>query len=313
MSLITRMKGDVKNGKTAAGVWWSQSMAAHLGLSADQIFTNLKGCYDHEEACARCKGKGQVNDQACSMCKGSGESPTYNQRWATTVSINDVIIDMAIDDPADAEIKDGLFFWDEAQGMLSTSATRGPAGNVINNVVNQCGKRGLPLVLTTHLDMMLNPTVRGLIMVDMLCIRKKMYPNTIILKIMDQRAARLAYIQGLMPPMPDNRLLKHINRIYRWYETNEVESPMSFAKSAGSTKSMDKFATRLGNMAAEQGIDLGLPQNDPKPETKADRIEAERQVRQAAIAARSREAQDEAQDEAPDLYANMPGQQNRRK
>ena len=274
MSLVTRFKGDIKQGKTLSAVYFTMKLAHWLGLGADHIFTNLRNCYDHQKRCGRCHGRGTIEGAICASCNGSGENPNHGVRWATTVDIDDVIVDLSGEDIDEQVIKNGVLLWDEAQGLLNTNATRGTSGPLINSILTECGKRGLPLVYTTHLDMMVNPTARGLTMIDILCIRKREFQGTVLWNVSDQRKLRLAIAQGMLPPMPDYMVLKQVHKLYRYYETNEAASPFALATSSASTKSLDKFSRRIATKAAERGIVIpGLEPETPKRSNARSRID----------------------------------------
>ena len=233
MSLITRFRGEVKDGKTLSAIYWTLRLAARMGIGADHIFTNMKGCYDHNP-----------------------RSRTYGKRWATTVDIEDIIIDLSIEDFSEARIMHGVLLLDEAQTLFRTDFMRGNIGSVIINVVNQCGKRGLPLIYTTHLGRMVAPTVRDLTMMDILCSRDPKYPDSILWDVTNTRAMRRAIDKGDPNPPTTPFVLHHIKKYYRLYETDEVINPLSIATSVAGSKGMKKIHKDLAEKAAERGVKI---------------------------------------------------------
>ncbi len=197
--LMIRFQGDVKAGKTKTAVWY----ALQFFKKGLPIYTNM-----HE---AKYKG---IN-------------------WAQTVKIDDLIKDLTKSEE-EAQFKNGILLLDEFHTYMDPSAGGGILQAMLTRLLVQCGKRGLPVLYTTHLSGMVPPRVRELTTINVYCDTPDQ-GRTQFLNVTDLSAQRKAFHLNQQPPDESWLVLHHADVLNKWYDTNEPIDPMAAMRSVAAS------------------------------------------------------------------------------
>jgi hypothetical protein len=138
-------------------------------------------------------------------------------------------------DPAEALYRKGILFWDEIHLYMSPDYMRGAAGELLNGLVTQLGKRGLPLIYTTHLRTGVGPKLRNNTETS---IRSQTNNHGVsaLWTVRDEAARRMAADNDEPLPMDAWKVLRNAWRTWNWYDANEIISPFSMSESALATR-----------------------------------------------------------------------------
>jgi hypothetical protein len=223
MSLLTQFRGDIKSAKTLSGIYWTKRLAGALSIP---VFTNMTSlAYPNDSPNAR--------------------------PWAETVVLDDLMLDMMVKDVADAYYKKAVLFIDEAHVWMATDMMRNARGQALIALIAQAGKRGMIIVMTSHLKGMLAPKVRELIQLQIKC-KTLDEGHSVQWNVRDPRDWREADDEGQRPP-PDHWMILHNgHRQFNWYDTNEIVNPFSGSSGVGATKGGKALFKELTTLQASR-------------------------------------------------------------
>lgn len=223
MSLLTQFRGDIKSAKTLSGIYWTKRLAGTLSLP---VFTNMNSLTYPQ---------GQPNARP----------------WAETVNLDDLLLDIMVQDVADAYYKKAVLFIDEAHVWMATDMMRNARGQALIALIAQAGKRGMIIVMTSHLKGMLAPKVRELIQLQIKC-KTLDEGHSVQWNVRNPRDWREADDEGHSPP-PDHWMILHNgHRQFNWYDTNEIVNPFAGASGVGATKGGKALFKELSEMQAKK-------------------------------------------------------------
>jgi len=197
--LMVRFQGDVKAGKTKTAVWY----ALQFYKKGLPVYTNMY----------QAKYKGIP--------------------WAQTVKIDELIKDLTKSE-AEAEFKNGVLLLDEFHTYMDPSAGGGILQAMLTRLLVQCGKRGLPVLYTTHLSGMVPPRVRELTTINVYCDTPDQ-GRTQFLNVTDLSAQRKAFHLNQPPPDESWLVLHNASVLNPWYDTNEPIDPMAAMRSVAAS------------------------------------------------------------------------------
>lgn len=212
MSLITQFRGPVKSGKTLSAVYYALKLAARMECP---VYTNMK------------------------KCKFRGET------WAESVELDDLVTDM-VENPEleSAKFKNAVLLWDEAHIYFDTNQMRGYAGAILIPFLLQAGKRGMPVIYTTHLKGLISPRIRRTTEMSVFC-KTNNHGAAVMWDVTNEKEVMQAKDEGYDPPPPTLHVLRKAHRMFRFYDTNEPISPASFGDSAVATKHLKNLYKRI--------------------------------------------------------------------
>lgn len=241
--LIVGIRGPVKSMKTGTAVWWARMLRARMSLKFGQtlpIFTNMHG----------------------TICREQGH-PMYGKPWATYVTVNDLLRDL--ENPMEkAQYRRGVMLWDEIHLYMSSGMMAGAAGELLNGLITQLGKRGMPLIYTTHLRDGVSPKLRYNTEIGVRC-RTDNHGQSVLLNIRDETSYYTALAEHDALPDDSWKVLRQAQRLWKWYDTNEPISPYSMAESALATRRYRQIMKKLHD-------------EDPAPQAQAMALEAQNGV-----------------------------------
>lgn len=216
MSLVTHFKGDIKSGKTLSGIYWIKRLSRAADIDAAHIYTNMT----------------------------SLRMPRTGRPWATSLQLDDLLVDIQVTDVADARYKYGILFLDEAHVYWAGQLMNSTRGLALTALIAQAGKRGLIVVFTSHLAGMIAPKVIELTQRSMIC-QTWNEGITVRWTVESPRRMREAYALGLPPPPRVTKRLTHGAAQRGWYDANEIIDPFSSHRALGGSKTGQKLLKEL--------------------------------------------------------------------